>query len=398
MNQPELEKKLNRIENIYFKPIRVRNSKALDTLITRELAHVAETASFMRKYLMSVLGKSMESEIFQIPDVFQKILDNSKQFDRLPNIFKNKDFKSVQILARGTSDNAAHFLKYLIETRLGLPVGLTSLSSVTIYKTQLKFENTLVIAISQSGQSSDLIKFSTAAKAGGGFLIAMTNDDSSPLATAADIHISLLAGKEIAVAATKSYAAELLCSLLLVDSWLNQGTSVQQMQLIIKQANSLVKNRDLVAKAVASVNQQDEIVVLGRGYSYPNAKEFALKIQETSKVPVQGLSIADYMHGPISALRSNSHLFVLAQNDSELSFVKEYLNQIRSRSPKIYWIGTRLLAQSSELVIEGSSTGNEIHNCIIDCIIGQRFALEFARKNGLDPDNPSGLNKVTLTN
>jgi fructoselysine-6-P-deglycase FrlB-like protein len=97
-------------------------------------------------------------------------------------------------------------------------------------------------------------------------------------------------------------------------------------------------------------------------------------------------------------LTSDTHLFLLAQKDTDLSFVKEYISQIRSRSPKIYWIGTSLLAQSGEIVIEGASSGNEIHNCIIDCIIGQRFALEFARKNGLDPDNPTGLSKVTLTN
>jgi glucosamine--fructose-6-phosphate aminotransferase (isomerizing) len=344
---------------------------------------------------MPSLGMSMESEISQIPEVFQTILDNSNQFDKLHDVFTKHDFNSVQILGRGTSDNAAHFLKYLIETKIGLPVGLTSLSSVTIYDTQLKFDNTLVIAISQSGQSSDLIKFSKAAKAGGGFLIAMTNDELSPLAKSADLHLSLLAGKENAVAATKSYAAELLCSLILVDGWLNQKTTTNS---IVAQAKLLVSDKNLVASAVDSVNPQNEIVVLGRGFSYPNAKEFALKIQETSKIPVQGLSIADYMHGPISALTSKTQIFLVAQNDSDLSFIKDYIMQIRSRSPKIYWIGTNSLAVPGEIVIEGAKTGNEIHNCIIDCVIGQRFALEFARKNGLDPDKPTGLSKVTLTN
>jgi len=344
---------------------------------------------------MAKLGLSMELEISQIPEVFQTILDNSSQFDKTRHVFAANDFKSVQILGRGTSDNAAHFLKYLIETKIGIPVGLTSLSSVTIYSTQLKFDGTLVIAMSQSGQSSDLIKYSQAAKDGGGYLIAMTNDELSPLAKVADVHISLLAGKEVAVAATKSYAAELLCSLLLVDSWLNHTTSVKSMLL---QAKSLTTNSNLVSKVIESINVQNEILVLGRGFSYPNAKEFALKIQETSKVPVQGLSIADYMHGPISALTSKTQLFVVAQNDSDLSFIQDYMTQIRARSPKIFWIGTNALAIPGEIVIEGAKTGNEILNCIIDCIIGQRLALEFARKNGLDPDKPTGLTKVTLTN
>jgi len=344
---------------------------------------------------MAKLGLSMELEISQIPEVFQTILDNSSQFDKTRHVFAANDFKSVQILGRGTSDNAAHFLKYLIETKIGIPVGLTSLSSVTIYSTQLKFDGTLVIAMSQSGQSSDLIKYSQAAKDGGGYLIAMTNDELSPLAKVADVHISLLAGKEVAVAATKSYAAELLCSLLLVDSWLNHTTSVKSMLL---QAKSLTTDLNLVSKVIESINVQNEILVLGRGFSYPNAKEFALKIQETSKVPVQGLSIADYMHGPISALTSKTQLFVVAQNDSDLNFIRDYMTQIRARSPKIFWIGTNALAIPGEIVIEGAKTGDEILNCIIDCIIGQRLALEFARKNGLDPDKPTGLTKVTLTN
>ena len=356
---------------------------------------MAQSTCFVRKYLMAKLGSSMELEISQIPEVFQTILDNSSQFDKTRHVFAANDFKSVQILGRGTSDNAAHFLKYLIETKIGIPVGLTSLSSVTIYSTQLKFDGTLVIAMSQSGQSSDLIKYSQAAKDGGGYLIAMTNDELSPLAKVADVHISLLAGKEVAVAATKSYAAELLCSLLLVDSWLNHTTPVKSMLL---QAKSLTTDLNLVSKVIESINVQNEILVLGRGFSYPNAKEFALKIQETSKVPVQGLSIADYMHGPISALTSKTQLFVVAQNDSDLSFIQDYMTQIRARSPKIFWIGTKALAIPGEIVIEGAKTGDEILNCIIDCIIGQRLALEFARKNGLDPDKPTGLTKVTLTN
>lgn len=127
--------------------------------------------------------------------------------------------QSVLILARGTSDNAAHYLKYLIETQIGLPVGLTSPSSVTVYNSELKYRNTLVIAISQSGQSPDLVHFATAARSANAYVISMTNDDLSPLAKVAHHHFSLLAGPELAVAATKSYNAQLLLSYLLVCAW-----------------------------------------------------------------------------------------------------------------------------------------------------------------------------------
>jgi len=347
---------------------------------------------------MPKLGPLMESEINEIPKVFERLLANAEQFDELAKKLSNYDFKSIQILARGTSDNAAHFLKYLIETKLGLPVGLTSPSAVTIYQANLKFENTLVVAISQSGQSTDLLKFAKASQEGGGYLIAITNNQDSPLATIADSHLALFAGKELAVAATKSYAAQLFASLLFVNSWIGKRITMQSRERLVKAAQSLIENQSLVAEAVSKTDRKNEIVFLGRGFSYPNAKEFALKVQETSKISVQGLSIADYMHGPISALTEKTQLFLLAQNDSDLSYLTKYLIDIRARNPKIIWFGDSSLALPDELTVTGAATGDEVINSVVDCIIGQRFALDFARKNELDPDQPAGLSKVTVTN
>jgi glucosamine--fructose-6-phosphate aminotransferase (isomerizing) len=258
----------------------------------------------------------------------------------------------------------------------------------------LNFKNTLVVAISQSGQSTDLIEYAKAAQTSGALLVAMTNDESSPLAKSADFHISLLAGKELAVAATKSYAAQLLCSLLLVQTWLGDGATPPS---IISEAKRLVADETLVTKAIAAANRDGEIVVLGRGFSYPNAREAALKIQETSKISVKGLSIADYMHGPISALTAKTQVFIMAPKSFPLSSLKDYLAKIRSNSPKIFWIGSGELALPNEIVIDGADCQSEIFASIVDSIVLQRFALEFARKNGLDPDSPAGLSKVTLT-
>jgi len=382
------------------------NSELISTLATTQRyqrTHIYARANaifvtshndFVRKYDVSKIGKVMEAEIAEIPAVFQTLLDNPAQFSDLQNHLIKSEIRSVLVLARGTSDNAAHFLKYLIETKLGLPVGLTSPSSVTIYHTKLHFKNTLVVAISQSGQSTDLIEYARAAVTSGALLVAMTNDESSPLAKSADFHISLLAGKELAVAATKSYAAQLLCSLLLVQTWLGDGATLTS---IISEADRLVSDENLVAKAIAAADRDGEIVVLGRGFSYPNAREAALKIQETSKISVQGLSIADYMHGPISALTAKTLVFIMAPKNFPLSSLKDDLAKIRSNSPKIIWIGSSELALPTEIVISGSDCGSEIYESIVDSIALQRFALEFARKNGLDPDSPAGLSKVTLT-
>jgi glutamine---fructose-6-phosphate transaminase (isomerizing) len=255
---------------------------------------------------MGSLGAIMASEIAETPKVFKAILDNKSAFDAVKNLLIEQKIQNVLILARGTSDNAAHYLKYLIETQIGLPVGLTSPSSVTVYGSELKYSNTLVVAISQSGQSPDLVKFATAARQSNAYVIAMTNDDKSPLASIAHNHFSLLAGPELAVAATKSYNAQLLVSYLLVSTWIDKKVNAEQ---IISEATRLAATTDLVSGAVAIASRNKEIVILGRGFAYPNAREAALKIQETCKISVQGLSTADYLHGPISALTPETQVF-----------------------------------------------------------------------------------------
>jgi glucosamine--fructose-6-phosphate aminotransferase (isomerizing) len=166
---------------------------------------------------------------------------------------------------------------------------------------------------------------------------------------------------------------------------------------LVLQASALVKNAQLVADAVNSCNRDHEIVTLGRGFSYPNAREAALKIQETSKISVQGLSMADYMHGPISALTKLTQVIIFMPNGLPASSIKDDVSRIRKDGPKIIWLGNSELAEGDDVIISGAKCSNEIYSSIVDSILLQRFALEFARKNGLDPDSPQGLSKVTLT-
>ena len=344
---------------------------------------------------MSNLGAIMASEIAETPKVFKAILDNKDAFKSVKNVLVDEKIKSVLILARGTSDNAAHYLKYLIETQIGLPVGLTSPSSVTVYGSELKYSNTLIVAISQSGQSPDLVKFATAAREANAYVIAMTNDDSSPLATIAHSHFSLLAGPELAVAATKSYNAQLLISYLLVAAWTGKIVNGDQ---IISEATRLVETPELVSSAVREVTRDKEVVILGRGFAYPNAREAALKVQETCKISVQGLSTADYLHGPISALTPDTQVFIVAPAHMPTSSITEATTKIRKTSSRIFWIGTGGTPEGEDIVLGGSQCDDEIASTIVDAIVLQRFALEFAVASGFDPDAPVGLSKVTLTN
>jgi glucosamine--fructose-6-phosphate aminotransferase (isomerizing) len=344
---------------------------------------------------MSNLGVIMASEIAETPKVFTSILNNKDAFNSIKNVLVEEDIQSVLILARGTSDNAAHYLKYLIETQIGLPVGLTSPSSVTVYESKLKYSKTLVIAISQSGQSPDLVKFATAAREANAYIIAITNDDSSPLAKVAHNHFSLLAGPELAVAATKSYNAQLLISYLLVATWTNKTVNALQ---IISEATRIAETADLVSGAVSQVTREKELVILGRGFAYPNAREAALKIQETCKISVQGLSTADYLHGPISALTPETQVFIVAPAHMPASSITEATQKIRMTSSRIFWIGNGGSPEGDDIVLAGSNCDDEIASTLVDAMVLQRFALEFSVASGYDPDAPVGLSKVTLTN
>jgi glucosamine--fructose-6-phosphate aminotransferase (isomerizing) len=342
---------------------------------------------------MSDNGSLMRAEIAQIPSIFQKLADRADaitaQVEKLPL----DSFDSVILLARGTSDNAALYLKYLIETKIGIPCGLASPSVVTVYQSKLKLKNCLVIALSQSGQSPDLISYAEAAKNGGAKVLALTNEANSPLAKAADLHLYLEAGEEKAVAATKSYSAELLLSLLVVSTWAKE---VIDFASLVSEANRAVSNIDSVSKIVDNFDHTFGITTLGRGFSYANAHETALKIQETLKIPVSSFSSADYLHGPISSLHENSRVIFLAPTGVSITGMAATVTRIREITPHIYWIGNGFEIKPGEISLGGAKL-SETLAVIADSIVLQQFAMLLAIKNGLNPDAPIGLLKVTKT-
>ncbi|MFZ9211909.1 MAG: SIS domain-containing protein [Candidatus Nanopelagicaceae bacterium] len=344
---------------------------------------------------MKIKDFKMFSEISETPDVFSRLINSEAQFQQAAEKIKARNITNVIILARGTSDNAGHYLKFLIEVKLGLPVGLASPSSVSIYGAKVDFKDTLVIALSQSGRSPDLITFASAAKEGKALLITMTNNSDSPLANVGDLHIDLSAGLEVAVAATKSYSAELLASLLLVDSWI--GNMSAGRSHLVDSSRECIANLGEVDSFAKSLDANREIVVIGRGYAYANAKELALKIQETSYIPVQGMSSADYQHGPIATLNSDSQVIVLSPSGMPKKALEDSMVRIRQSEPEIIWLGSNELALNKERVIKGSNQAKEEESTIIDAALIQYLTLGFAVKNGFNPDSPAGLSKVTKT-
>ena len=339
-------------------------------------------------------GEIMRSEIAQTPEVFQNLSNKISDYQSLINQLNLSSIQSVILVARGTSDNAALFLKYLIETKVGIPCGLASPSVVTIYKSKLKLTNSLVIAVSQSGQSPDIISYTNAAKAGGAVTLSMTNDPSSPLAKATDLHLYIEAGIEKAVAATKSYSAQLLLSYIFVSIWVNEKIDLSKL---IKETKVQVDNISVVEKVADDFNHKHGVTVMGRGFAYANAHEAALKIQETLKVPVASFSSADYLHGPISSLTQNSRVILLSPGSSADESISATVKKTREITNNIYWIGTGFKKSGNEVLIGGSTGLGEAESVIADAVVLQQFAMLLAIKNGLNPDAPIGLLKVTQT-
>lgn len=340
------------------------------------------------------LGVIMRSEIEEIPEVFKRIQSRAEAMAAQINQLPLSTFDSVILVARGTSDNAALYLKYLIETKIGIPCGLASPSVVSVYGARLKFKNVLVIALSQSGQSPDLVGYCQAARDGGAVVLSMTNNLESPLAKLAHCHLYLEAGPEMAVAATKSFSAELLVSRFFVAVW---GGETVDFESIIEQAKSALAQTDNIKAIAENFDFRGGVTTMGRGYAYANAHEAALKIQETVKIPVASFSSADYLHGPISSLHEESRVIFLAPFGMVPTAMSATVLRIREITSHIYWIGAGFNRNEGEVYLGGSVGLAEMDSVISDSILLQLFALSLAVSVGKNPDAPLGLAKVTKT-
>jgi glucosamine--fructose-6-phosphate aminotransferase (isomerizing) len=340
------------------------------------------------------LGVVMRSEIAEIPAVFRRIQASADELAEQINQLPLSAVDSVILVARGTSDNAALYLKYLIETKIGIPCGLASPSVVSIYGAKLRFKNVLVIALSQSGQSPDLVRYCQAARDGGAALLAMTNDKESPLALISHCHLYLHAGPEKAVAATKSYSAELLMARTFVSVW--SGETID-FDALIEETEKALEQVPVIKNIASNFDYSPGVTTMGRGYSFANAHECALKIQETVKIPVASFSSADYLHGPISSLHSDSRVIFLAPMGIAENAMSATVARIREITNHIYWIGAGFPRLASETFLGGTSRLSEVDAVIADSVLLQLFALFLAVSAGKNPDAPVGLLKVTKT-
>jgi fructoselysine-6-P-deglycase FrlB-like protein len=300
----------------------------------------------------------------------------------------------VVMCARGSSDHAAVYGKYLIWSGTGIPVAAAAPSIVSLRRTPLRAENTLCIAISQSGRSPDLLATVAAMKASGAHIVALVNDESSPLVAAADTLIPLKAGPEKSVAATKSYICSLAALAALTAEWTDDGalrTAVADLPQDLERAWEL----DWSA-AVEPLRNQTNLFVIARGAGLGIANEAALKMKETCALHAESFSAAEVRHGPMQLVENGFPLLALATSDAIGDTVREAAGEFAARGASILLADARGDAAAGSIALPAIAA----HPAIEPILMVQSFykmvnALSVAR--GLDPDAPSHLSKVTRT-
>ncbi|MFP8960321.1 SIS domain-containing protein [Streptomyces nanhaiensis] len=351
-------------------------------------------------------GRIMSGEMAEQPAVLRRILDEGA-----PGIRETAERiaarrpRFVLLTARGTSDNAALYAKYLLEIRLGMPCGLTSMSTTTAYGARQDLTDCLVVAVSQSGGSPDLVASTRAAREAGAVTLAVTNNPGSPLAEAAEFHIDILAGPERALPATKTYTAELLSLYLLVEGLRAAGgtdgaggASGSAAKALPDLAESVLARRDEVRRLAARYRFAERMVITSRGYGYPTAKEAALKLMETSYIPALSYSGADLLHGPLAMVDNVSPVIAIVTDGRGGQALQPVLDRLRDRGADLVVIGPeRQVAEASAGFVLPTGDVPEELQPILEILPLQMLAYEVTIARGQDPDAPRALAKVTET-
>ena len=315
----------------------------------------------------------------------QQHQSNKALYQQLAEKIRAFDPAFVYMVGRGTSDHAGVFARYLIEVELGLVVAAAAPSVASLFSRQLKLNKALVLLISQSGRSEDLLAQGRAAKQSGALVVALVNDISSPLAALADYAIPLLAGPEKAVAATKSYLCTLSALLQLVAHW-------KQDQVLLQALDTLPAALQQVVDQPAVLQPEHfqairHCVVLGRAFGYAISREIALKIKEVCGIQAEAFSSAEFLHGPISLLNQPLTLLNVQFNDESSVAHQAQIAEVKKRGGEVLTLTLNVAHQA-------------IHPRLQPLLLMQRFYLDIeavALALGLDPDAPVGLNKVTST-
>lgn len=338
----------------------------------------------------SQAGSIMAAEMAEQPAVITRQLDNRQETIRAVNDARPNQLQGVVIVARGSSDNAAVFGSYLLERATGRPVAMVTPSTHTLYGAQMDYRGYLAIAVSQSGQTPEIISVLSRIVEAGGQGLAVTNDVDSNLAVVAHAVVALEAGHELAIPATKTYTAQ-LAAFALIASVLGPTPFTEAQLANVPQAMQCALDRDNDAQQAArKLLGFDRLAVVARGYLLAAAYEAALKVKETCAIWAQGFSAADIAHGPIAAVTHDVGVLTLLGGGTGDADITALLRRLHGRT--VIEIGPTKRADMP--------TGDELPEaltCFPTAVRVQQLACLTALLRGMNPDQPAALTKVTAT-
>jgi glucosamine--fructose-6-phosphate aminotransferase (isomerizing) len=348
---------------------------------------------------MTEPGALFLSEIRGQPRALLRILEHTADYDAVASEITKRAPTAIRLVGHGSSDAAASYGVYAFGVLAGLTAMRDSISLTTYYDAKLDVSNNVVIALSQSGRTQDVVEYVTRMRARGAFTVAITNDPGSPLAKAAQTTLPLLAGPEKAVAASKTYMNELASLALLAGGAAGKTKTIADgLRRVTEQMAEMLDPLGLRASEIApAFTYVERMFVIGRGFELATAREVALKLTETCRVAAEPLTATDLAHGPVAAIEALFPVWTIASHDETLAAVVEAA--VRARAA-----GATLVASGNAAAkIPGAAFSLPVPKPpragfapLLSVVAGQLFAAALSRAKGLDADQPEQLTKITL--
>ncbi len=342
----------------------------------------------------------LKDEIAQQPQVLQNWLDTQlTQAQAIAEAIRQREIDFVFLAARGTSDHAGVYAQYLWGSLNRLPVAFAAPSLFTRYSGWPRLSRALAVDISQSGQSPDIVSVIDEARYQGALTLAIANDLASPLAEAAEFALDVGAGPEQAVAATKSYTAQLLAIAALGAAISNEEDKLAALWRVPHAVSEALKLEPGIEHVAAEYQTMDRCVVLGRGFNYATAQEWALKLKELAYVFADPYSAADFQHGPIAVVDPGFDLLAVAPHGAVLGDIVSLLRRLRDDLQA----NLLVLSDDDEALGLGHAAFRlpadvpEWLTPLVAIVPAQLFCYYLTKAKGYDTEAPRGLRKVTLT-
>lgn len=341
----------------------------------------------------------MLKEIMEQPSVLERcIRENTEAIREIVSEIRKRSIQWVCIAARGTSDHASIYGKYIMETQVGIPVAFAAPSVFTLYNKTLQFKNGLVIAVSQSGKAADALEVIRSANKQGALTVSITNTPDSPLAVESKYHLYCSAGLEESVAATKTFTSQMMLFAQLTAEWAKNGAMAESLLQVPENVSCVLENSSVIESAAPRYRFMNECFVLARGTNYAIAKESALKIQETTYARAKAFATSDFQHGPIAMIDRNIPVIIYAPNGPSFGDTSAMIDRLTENNIELI-----VVSNNENALGKGTTafaipqTDDDIVSPFYNAVVAQLFACNLSLTKGLNPDSPRMLQKVTVT-